>query len=75
MNVFVTLNLKTVELVSVHNQRLIVYNTLTKPCIVQKISWRPLIVISSNLSALNAVLSLSKDFCQIKINKCFIINR
>ena len=73
INVYVTLNLKTVELVSVHNQRLIVYNTLTKLCIVQKISWKPLIVISSNLSALNAVLSLSKDFCQIKINNCFTI--
>ena len=67
--VYITLNLKTVELVSVHNQRLIVYDTLTKPCIVQKISWKPLLVISSNLSALNAALSLSKDFCQIKINK------
>ena len=76
INVYVTLNLKTIELVSIHNKRLIVYNTLTKPCIVQKISWKPLIVtcISSNLSALNAVLSLSKDFCQIKINKCFTIN-
>ena len=57
--VYITLSLKTVELVSVHNQRLIVYDTLTKPCIVQKISWKPLIVISSNLSALNAALSLS----------------
>ena len=38
INVYVTLNLKTVELVSVHNERLIVHNTLTKPCIVQKIS-------------------------------------
>ena len=74
IDVYVTLNLKTVELVSVHNQRLIVYNTLTKPCIVLKISWKPLIVIFSNLSALNAALSLSKDFCQIKINKCFTIN-
>ena len=35
INVYVTLNLKTVELVSVHNQRLFVYNSLTKPCIVQ----------------------------------------
>ena len=67
--VYVTLSLKTVELVSVHNQRLIVYNTLIKPCIVQKISWKPLIVISSNLSALNVALSLSKDLCQIKMNK------
>ena len=69
ITVYIILNLKTVELVSVHNQRLIVYNTLTKPCIVQKISSRPLIVISSNLSALNVALSLNKDFCQIKINK------
>ena len=69
IDVYVTLNLKTVELVSVHNQRLIVYDTLTKPCIVQKISWKPLIVISTNLSALNAALSPNKDFCQIKINK------
>ena len=29
ITVYVILNLKTVELVSVHNQRLIVYNTLT----------------------------------------------
>ena len=69
IDVYVTLNLKTIELVSIHNQRLIVYNTLTKPCIVQRICWRPLIVISINLSTLNAALSLSKDFCQIKINK------
>ena len=34
INVYVTLSLKTVELVSVHNQRLIVYNTLIKPCII-----------------------------------------
>ena len=74
IDVYITLNLKTVELVSVHNQRLIVYNTLTKPCIVQKISWKPLIVISSILSALNAALSLNKDFCQIKMIKCFTIN-
>ena len=47
IDVYITLNLNTVELVSVHNQRLIVYNTLTKLCIVQKISWKPLIVISS----------------------------